>query len=229
MELRASLKTGGLDLPYWEMVSGSDTNIHVSLLSRFPFSARRPHTNDDYLLNGRRFFVSRGFAEVDVRVAPDFSFTLIAAHLKSKSAVPEADEAQMRLEEAKILRHWVDARLAADPEQRLVVLGDLNDTPDSLPIKTILGRGATHLVDTRPAERNGDDSTDPSGWRNDRTITWTEYYGIADSYSRIDYILVSPAMARGWVRKETYIGTFPNWGVASDHRPLVATFETGRN
>src|SRR5512140_1439165 len=46
LELRDSLKAGGLDLPYWEHVSGFDTNIHVAVLSRFPFAACRPHTND---------------------------------------------------------------------------------------------------------------------------------------------------------------------------------------
>src|SRR5262249_46042836 len=32
LELRDSLKTVGLDLPYWEHVTGPDTNIHVSVL-----------------------------------------------------------------------------------------------------------------------------------------------------------------------------------------------------
>jgi len=32
-------------------------------------------------------------------------------------------------------------------------------------------------------------------------------------------------MARDWLANETYIPTIPNWGVGSDHRPIVATFE----
>src|SRR2546421_11195787 len=43
-ELRAALKAGGLDFPYWEHINGHDTNIHVALLSRFPITGRRPHT-----------------------------------------------------------------------------------------------------------------------------------------------------------------------------------------
>src|SRR5262249_47449709 len=50
MELRDSLKADGLDFPYWEHVPGFDTNIHVAILSRFPFTARHPHTNDSFLL-----------------------------------------------------------------------------------------------------------------------------------------------------------------------------------
>ena len=58
-------------------------------------------------------------------------------------------------------------------------------------------------------------------------VTWTYYYGTEDSYSRIDYILISPGMAREWIKKgtETYVLALPNWGVGSDHRPIVAAFE----
>src|SRR5271165_2608206 len=75
-ELQSGLKTGGLDLPFWEHITGFDTNIHVAILSKFPFTARRPHTNDSFLLGGQRFQVSRGFAEVDVRVNDHYSFTM---------------------------------------------------------------------------------------------------------------------------------------------------------
>ncbi len=224
LELRDSLKAEGLDLPYWEHVAGFDTNIHVAVLSRFPFAARRSHTNESFLMGGRRFRVSRGFGEVDVQVSTNYSFTLIAAHLKSKRAVAQADQADLRLEEAKLLRENLDARLAADPNANLVVLGDFNDSQDSPSTKTVIGRGKYKLIDTRPAERNGDhDSQDSSGPRN---VTWTHYYGTDDSYTRIDFLLLSPGMAREWVREGTYVLTIPDWGLASDHRPLVAAFES---
>jgi endonuclease/exonuclease/phosphatase family metal-dependent hydrolase len=229
MELRTKLKTEGLDFPYWELVSGEDTNIHVAVLSKLPVVARRPHTNEVFLLDGRRFRVSRGFAELDIRAAPDFTFTLIAAHLKSRRAVPEADEAEQRLQEAKILRHLVDKDFAARPDARLIILGDFNDVKDSDSTKEIIGRGRFKLVDTRPAERNGDDAPAENAWFEPRDITWTHYYGKEDTYSRIDYLLLSPAMARCWDKANTYVLTQPNWGVASDHRPIVATFKVGEN
>ena len=225
-ELRASLKADGLDFPYWEHVTGFDTNIHVAVLSKFPFAARRPQTNDNFLLSGRRFRVSRGFAEVDIKVNPNYSFTLITAHLKSRRPVPEADEAELRLEEARLLREKIDSRLATNPNVNLIVLGDFNDNYNSKAIKTIIGRGKNALVDTRPAERNGDNQPNPINPRySPRNITWTHYYGIEDTYSRIDYIMLSHGMAREWMTNETYILTIPNWGFGSDHRPLVATFE----
>jgi endonuclease/exonuclease/phosphatase family metal-dependent hydrolase len=224
-ELQTSLKTAGLDLPFWEHITGYDTNIHVAILSKFPFTARHPHTNDSFLLGGRRFRVSRGFAEVDIAVNPKYSFTLIAAHLKSRRPIPEADEAELRFEEAKVLREIIDVRLTASPNLNLVVLGDLNDLHDSEPIKAILGgRSKKGLIDTRPAERNGDNPPHSDRRINSRKITWTHFYAKDDTYSRVDYILLSKAMAREWDPAETYILTLPNWGTGSDHRPLVATF-----
>jgi endonuclease/exonuclease/phosphatase family metal-dependent hydrolase len=226
MELRSALKAEGLDFPYWEHVTGFDTNIHVAVLSRFPFTARRPHTNETFLLSGRRFHVSRGFAEVDVKVSPTYSFTLLSAHLKSKRPVANADEAEQRLEEAKVLRKMVDADLAANPRANLIVLGDLNDTYNSPPLKTVVGRGKNKLIDTRPAERNGDNLPNPNPAYQPRSIAWTHHYGIEDTYSRLDYILLSPGMAGEWKTNETYVLTISNWGLGSDHRPLVAAFET---
>src|SRR6266446_5127681 len=222
-ELRAALKDKGLDLPYWEHVPGADTNVHVAILSKFPFTARRPRTNDNFLLGGRRFRVSRGFGEVDIQVTSNYCFTLITAHLKSKRPVPQADEGDLRLEEAKLLREEIDARFEANPNVNLVVLGDFNDTKDALSTKAVIGRGRHKLLDTRPSERDGDSAADFSP--EARKITWTHYYSKEDTYSRIDYILLSPGMAREWVRNGGYVLKNPDWGVASDHRPLLATFE----
>ncbi len=226
LELRDSLKQAGLDLPHYEHVAGFDTNIHVAVLSKFPIIARRSHTNESFLLNGRRFRVSRGFTDVDLRVNDRYEFTLLGAHLKSRRPVPEGDEAELRFEEAKILRAIVDRKLAKNPSANIVVLGDFNDTYNTKAIKEIVGRGSDKLVDTRPAERNGDNQPNPANPRySPRNITWTHYYGVEDTYSRIDYLMLSPGMAREWNKDQTYIPKLANWGIGSDHRPVVAAFE----
>lgn len=227
LELRDSLRKEGLDLPHWEHVSGWDTNIHVAVLSRFPFTARNPHTNESYLLFGRRFEVSRGFAELDIRVNEKYTFTLFVAHLKSRRPVPEADEAEMREQEALILREKIEARFALNPNINLVVVGDFNDTKDSRAVRAVMGRANARsgLVDTRPAERNGDNQPSTNPRYDPRRITWTHFFGREDTYSRIDYILLSKGMAKEWLPDETYVLALPNWGVGSDHRPIVAGFE----
>jgi endonuclease/exonuclease/phosphatase family metal-dependent hydrolase len=224
LELRGSLKTAGLDLPYWEHVAAADTNIHIAVLSKFPITARRSLTNESFLLSGRRFRVERGFAELDVEVNTHYTLTVLAAHLKSKRPVAWADETDLRLEEAKLLREEIDARLTANPEVNLVVLGDFNDGKDSASTKVIIGRGKHKLVDTRPAERNVDNAPSPSPAPDPAGVAWTYFYGKEDVYSRIDFILLSPGLAHEWVKAETYVLAIPNWGVGSDHRPIVATF-----
>lgn len=225
LELRASLQAGGLDYPHWEHVSGHDTNIHVAVLSRFPIVARRPHTNDSFLLNGRRFRVSRGFLETDIQVSPQFQFTLLAAHLKSKRPVPEADQAELRAQEALQLREKIDAHLKANAGASLIVLGDLNDSRDTKPVRTIIGRGRAALADLRPEEatRAGPDA---SLVRTAANITWTYFYSREDTYSRFDYMLANRSLASRVVPEMTCVFTLPWWREASDHRPVLATFST---
>jgi len=224
-ELRESLKTEGMDYPHWEYVQGADTNIHLVVLSRFPIIARRSHTNDAFLLFGKRFQVNRGFSEVDIRVTPNYAFTLLGVHLKSKLAVSEGDQADIREQEAILLREKINAILASRPAANLVVLGDFNDTKDSKPMRVILSRQKNTLVDTRPAERNGDNVANTNPRYAPPKVTWTYYHSIEDSYTRIDYIVLSRGMAKEWDPEGTYVLALPNWGLASDHRPLVATFE----
>ena len=81
------------------------------------------------------------------------------------------------------------------------------------------------MVDTRPAERNGDNVPNSNPAWEPRNITWTHYYGKEDVLTRIDFILISEGLAREWIKEETYIPFIPNWGVGSDHRPIMATFE----
>ncbi len=226
MELQARLKAGGLNLPHWEHVSGFDTNIFVAVLSRFPVVARRPHTNESFLLEGRRFRSSRGVLEVEFEPAPRYRFTLFSTHLKSKRAIAAADEAAMREQEALILRSKIDKKLRADPAANIVVCGDFNDTKDSAAIRALVGRNSTHpLVDTRPVERNGDKALPENPRWDPRHVSWTHFYGKEDTYGRLDYMMLSSGMAREWRKEGSYLPVIPDWGVGSDHRPVVCEFE----
>jgi len=224
-ELQARLKAAGLHLPHAEHVRGFDTNIFVAVLSRFPFLERRPHTNDSYLVAGRRLRSSRGVAEVTIEPRPGYRLTLLTTHLKSKRAVGTADESEMRAQEALLLRRKIDALLARNPDANILVCGDFNDSKDAAPIRTLLGRGVTGLIDTRPAERPAGAAVQGSEHDPSRPITWTHYFGREDSYSRLDYILISRGLAREWNRAGSFVLASPHWGLASDHRPVVVEFE----
>jgi endonuclease/exonuclease/phosphatase family metal-dependent hydrolase len=230
LELRDSLKREGCDYPFWEHVSAWDTNIHVAVLSKFPITARRPHTNDSFVLFNKRHFVKRGFAEVDVRVNDHYEFTLLTAHLKSKLAAYEADEQELRDEEAAVLRQKVETILSARPNANLIVAGDLNDVRDSKPVRTLIAAGRKHaLHDTRPAEQNGDDQPNNNPRYPAPRVTWTHFYAQEDTYRRIDYLLLSKGMTKEWMSNGTFIVKLPNWGVGSDHRPIVAEFVAEEN
>lgn len=224
LELRNSLQRAGLEYPHYEHAGGWDTNIFVAVLSRFPIVARRSHTNENYLLRGRRLQVSRALIQVDVAVKSDYTLTIFNAHLKSRREVGFADQAAMRLAEARILREKVDALLSRRPDANVIVLGDLNDTKDTASTRALIGRGRFKLKDLRPAEANGDTLPAPRPDWDPRHITWTHFYGTEDSYERIDYLLVSPGLAAEWLPEATRVVTVPNWGLASDHRPIVAGF-----
>ena len=220
--LRADLAGKGLDFPFWEFVTGADTNGHIAILSRFPFAERLTRTNDYFLLNGRRFRVSRGFGEVEVQITPRYTVTIIAAHLKSTRPVPQANEEDLRIEEAKLLREEIDLRFAASPRVNLIVLGDLNDHKDSTSTKIVIGRGKHKLIDTRPTEQTNSNEADGT---HHREVAWTHFFAKEDSYSRIDFVLLSPGVAREWVKAGTQVIVVTGWGLCSDHRPLVAEFE----
>jgi hypothetical protein len=96
----------------------------------------------------------------------------------------------------------------------------LNDVRDSKSTRALIGKGRFALIDTRPGERacHGESSAGP------RNVTWTYFYQQEDTYQRVDYVLLSPGMAREWDAQESFVAAEPNWGVASDHRPVVASF-----
>jgi endonuclease/exonuclease/phosphatase family metal-dependent hydrolase len=226
-ELHDALKKEGLNYSQWEIIQGPDPVLNLAILSRYPIIARRPHPDESFLLNGRRFKVSRGFAEVDIRVNAHCTFTLITAHLKSRRPVPQADEGDLREQEGLRLREIIDARLAANPGLNLVIAGDLNDLKSSPSTRAVMGQGKTALVDLRPAELEDNAEEENGGNGSLRHVTWTYFYAREDTYSRIDFILTSRSMARKCYRKETQVLALPYWGEASDHRPVISSFFAG--
>ena len=207
--LQAALKAAGLDLPHSEHVQGDDPDRHVALLSRFPIAGRQPVTNLRYLLDNSEFPVQRGFLDVSIAVTPAYTLRLVGTHLKSRRDVPEADQALMRRNEAHLLRQHLDGILTAAPATNQLVYGDFNDTRDQPGIKAVKGlRGSSAALSEIAAE-------DGSGER------WTYYYPEADEYSRIDFLLASPALLPEVRENQSFLYSGKDWIQASDHRPVT--------
>ncbi len=225
VELQGRLKQTGLHYPHAVWMDGPDPAIQLALLSRFPLHDNRSKARVDYLLDGRRYSVSRGIGEVEIQVNAKYRFTMFNVHLKSKRPVGHADQSAIRLEEARAVRKCVEDRLRDAPDINLLLVGDLNDSPDSDPVKDLIGRKKPRLTDLRPVEHNEDQAAHPYNPRyGPRRVAWTHFYGLKDEYSRLDYLLASTGMARELDRTGTRILAVADWGTASDHRPVVARF-----
>jgi endonuclease/exonuclease/phosphatase family metal-dependent hydrolase len=139
-----------------------------------------------------------------------YSFHLVLLHLKSRRTIPEADQALMRLEEARFARQHVAKILQADPAANVLLMGDFNDEPDTAPIQLLIGAPPFQLHDLQPVDSEG--------------ATWTHYWAHAKQYSRIDYLLTSPAMYAEYVPGTARIADIPEWNHGSDHRAIYARF-----
>ena len=212
-EFRARLKAAGLDYPHKEWVKGTDAARHVALLSRVPIVARNSRDEVPFELNGKQMRVGRGILDVTVKLADNFSLHLVGAHLKSRREVPDLDQVAMRAKEAWYLREHLDKILQANPEEKLLLFGDMNDTKNEYPIKELLGS-------TRDPLRMKDlFLTDYYGYR------WTHYWSSADIYSRIDYLMVSQALWPDINMDKSGISSSRIWYKASDHRAIFTTIK----
>ena len=214
-ELQRDLRHEGRDYPYAVLLEAGDPDRHVAVLSRLPLRSIRLHEHLPITVRGRADRVKRGVLEVAVGLGSG-EVTLFVIHLKSRRTErpddPEGDE--QRLHEARAVRDLVLERFPDPTRARFLVCGDWNDTRGSKPVKALARRGQTELGEIlAAADAQGD--------------AWTHFYHHEDSYSRIDYILVSPALlplVEGG-RAQVYDG--PGVRRASDHRPVWVRFSAG--
>lgn len=209
-ELQRDLKAEGHDYPHAIVLEAADENRHVAFLSKVPFKEVREHKAVPAKFLGETDVVKRGVLEVTVATDRG-DLTLFVIHLKSRRTERQDDPegAAQRHAEAVAVRDLVLSR-HPDPAQALfAVLGDWNDTRNSRAIRALQKRGNTELGEIlRAADSRGD--------------TWTHAYRREDSYSRIDFILVSPGLkplVANNGRATIYDG--PGAREASDHRPVV--------
>lgn len=211
-EIQESLKAAGLNLPHSYYMGGSDPIRHLGILSRFPITSTAKPAETEYRMKDQSFAINRGILDATIH-ARGKSYRFLGVHLKSKREIEGADQEEMRIHEARLLRRHVDSILQAAPEARLIVYGDFNDTRPSKAFKTVTG------------SFNDPGYLTAIPFKDSRGETWTYYWALHDNYSRIDFVTVTRALRPEVDFHASHLIDDPTWNDASDHRPLLAIFK----
>ena len=144
----------------------------------------------------------------------DRTFFVVANHFTSKGGdqpllgrfqPPARRSEEQRHEQARVLRHFVDRVLAAHPNARVAVLGDLNDFEFSETADILVGQGRHALADlprTLPAEER--------------------YTYVYEGNSQVlDHILLSPRFVRDTFAYDIVHVNAEYHDQVSDHDPQV--------
>ncbi|UKJ64814.1 endonuclease/exonuclease/phosphatase family protein [Cellulosimicrobium cellulans] len=209
--------------PHVMVIDGNDDRgIDVGLLTTRPYriGTVRSHV-DDRDSRGRLVF-GRDCPEYVVELPGGSTLTVLVNHFKSKGYGTQAESDATRRRQATRTAA-IYAALRARGEEHVVVVGDLNDTPESTPLRPLLERTDLRDVSEHPAFRG-----------DGRPGT----YGNGTASQKIDYVLLSPALFDRTVggsvfRMGVWGGTkgtlFPHYDTmtsathaASDHAALYA-------
>ncbi len=239
-----------------------ERGIACGILSRFPVSSTEVHragelsfpafADGDSRPFAGRLRSRRGVLEATVTLPDGGSLGLMVVHFKSARPVSRRDAAGeaiepeghyaaaegaaratvLRLAEALHLRSLVEARLMRDARAQLAVLGDFNDGPQSVVVRSVAG----------------DFAEAPRGRGSDLDVTAALEAGVLHACARavpaasrhtiivrgnaqqVDHLLVSRALWRRFrgarilnedLRDSALDG---REDVESDHAPLVASF-----
>lgn len=164
----------------------------------------------DLSLNpGRIDPTNNAFEQSRKPLAAEFIFNkqklfIIANHFVSKLGGSPSDT--QRVKQAEIVNEFVAQLLQVDPQAKVIVLGDLNDLPDSLPLKTLKGDILENLTVRLPFS---DQFT----------------FKFRGNPQLIDHLLVSENLSR--VAQPEIDIVHVNVGFSrsvSDHDPVIAAF-----
>ena len=208
--------------PYDEimLIDGNDERgIDVGLMVTNGYSVglMRSHIAD-MMPNGERVY-SRDCPEYQVITPRGETIWILPNHFKSKFGGNDQNSIDKREAQAVRTAEIYEA-LRSDGQDKIVVLGDLNDTPDSAPLQRLLADTDLREVTSHPSFSPG-------------AFAGTGTYGLGNDGNKIDYLLLSPVLfgrvtAAGLFRKGAWPGSRPKrWAVfpelekeihaASDH------------
>ena len=223
--------------PYQVLIEGNDTRlIDLGLLSKYPIGAVSSWQQAVHPEEPGRFVFSRDLLEVDIlnQARTKKLFTLFNNHLKSHFVRWQDDQVEgkkkndaRRQRQAETIAKIVVARTR--PNSSFIVLGDMNDPPDSGPLEPLVTSSELNLtnalsnpVETNPPKVERPPSVTPN------FSAWTHRFkesGEPATHELYDHIWLSPALAA----KQT--GTFIHRrqksvdGDGSDHDPAWVTLK----
>jgi len=161
------------------LIDGNDDRgIDVGLLTRPGYTVESMVSHVDDTEGGNPIF-SRDCPEYTVQVNETTRVLILVNHFKSKGFGSKADSDARRKRQARRVREIYDQRRSQGME-RIAVVGDFNDTPDSDPLRPLLVEGS----DLR------DISQHPQFQSDGRPGT----FGNGTKSNKIDYVLLSPAL-----------------------------------
>jgi len=210
------------------LIDGNDRRgIDVGVLSKFNFGTIKTHIYDRK--SSKQVF-SRDCLEIEVKVSDTISIFLLINHFKSKGYDMDGSASAKRKRQATRVKEILE-NYNLDTDY-VIVAGDLNDTPDSDPLKPLTDLNKLHDVLKLK-------------FGNDHSKRWTYHY---NNFEQIDYLLVSKALkdtfqdagverrgmynlkklttdSNGKVPIEEQFDTVSHWtNQASDHGAVWATF-----
>lgn len=209
-DLQKRLKAAGLNLPHTELAHGGDETRRLALLSRLPIKARNSQTELKYQIGAQTLPFQRGILDVTIAITPTFDLHCVGVHLKSMREIEGADQAQMRRNEARLLRKHLDSIFTKEPGARILAYGDFNEHRNEPAIDEVMGSPRTSdtaMQDVWLKDRNGE--------------VWTHFWDAADSYSRLDYCFASRVLRPHIDYAQCFVYSSREFDKASDHRPLV--------
>lgn len=221
-------KVDGNPYDHVMLIDGNDKRgIDVGLMTKtpYPINAIKSHIYDKEP-SGKTIF-SRDCPEFEVKTPSGETIIVIPNHFKSKYGGNNPASKEKRLSQAKRTAEIYND-LIGRGFNNIVVLGDLNDTPDSEELKPL-------LTDTSLMDVMNHDSFDTGEFAGTGT------YNLGNDSHKIDYLLLSPNLfsrinACGLFRKGAWPGSSPRrWStydnitkkihVASDHHVIWADID----
>jgi endonuclease/exonuclease/phosphatase family metal-dependent hydrolase len=194
------------------LVEGNDVRgIDVGVLSRVPLTSVKTHKDVTFPVPGvaepQKF--CRDLLQVGLRTRNGYAFTVFAAHLKSHYGGGNSDT--LRLAEAQTVKRIIGDYERANPKANYILCGDMNDQPETVVAKTLVGANdpTTRLTDTLM-------ELGPQAYT----------YWIPKYRGRIDYLLASPGMMGEYVKGSAKIFKNTDAFNGSDHLPSTVRFDT---